>query len=307
MKSKEDVMLGIAAFVIAFLLWFQTQPLFEPGKQLEFAVPLKYEQLDDAKYMAISPPDPVMVVATGTAADLDKLDTSAVVATLDLSRVSPGKNRRPIQISGVNVPSVSVDPRKSSVEVDVEAVEHKTLEVRVQATGSAPTGLLYNGSETEPKKVDVYGPSSYLAKVAQVQVTLRLERLVPGMTDNLPVEVLDSEGKAVSLMKTNPGMVTVKPVSQPAPVTRTVPVNLNWNGSLPRGYKVASVTVEPNQVTVTGTSEKVAMIGGVECEPIDLEGQTDDFSQTVRLIYSDGFESSTKEVKVRVKVVRSRG
>ena len=305
MKTREDVLLGVAALFIAFLLWFSTQPLFEPGKELEFAVGLRYEGLDDEAFVAITPAEPVMVVASGSALDLDRLDTETIEAVVDLSSVDPGVRRLPVDIVGINVPGVTVSPKRTLVEIEIDEVARKSLPISVNPTGATPTGLSYSGSQTEPQEVQVYGPAQNMGKVETLQVTLNLGAVTPGSTVVLPVEVLDAEGRAVPAMATLPTTVTVIPLTQSAPAVRTVPINLNWEGTLPRGYRVDEVELTPNQISLTGSSAEISMIGGVDTEAIQLEGRTDDFSQTLQLLIPDGLVSTTESVEIRVKIVRS--
>ncbi len=305
MRSKEDVLLGVASFVIAFLLWFTTQPLFEPGKQLEFAVPVQFEGLNEENFVAMTSPGPVMVVASGTSVDLDRLDSQAVEARVDLSSVKPGLNRLPISVGGASVPGVEIESKERFVEIEVEKVGRRMMDVQIVPTGVPPAGLLYNGSVTTPQTVEVFGPESDLKQVDHVQVTFRLESLVSGSTIELPVEVIDKEGKAVQRMRTDPGEVVIAPKSQAAPVTKNVPVNLGYEGTLPRGYRVVSIETDPPQVRVTGESASVSMLGGLDTSAINLDGRTEDFSQKVTLVIPDGIEPSVREVTVSVKIGRS--
>lgn len=305
MRSKEDVLLGLAAFAIAVLLWFSTQPLFEPGKQLEFAVSLRYEGLDEERFVVITPPEPVMVVASGSNLDLEKIDTGRVEAVVNLSDVRAGMNRIPVEIVGIQVGGVEASPRRAYAEVEVEPLVRKSFPILVRERGATPSGLLYNGAETYPTEVVVYGPEAGMNRVSRVEVRLDLATLTSGMTDSLPTEVMDEEGKAVPGMRTEPSTVTVIPVTQLAPATKNVPINLNWSGEVPRGYRVSSVSVEPNQVTLTGAGAAISMVGGIESGAVDLDGKTRDFEVTVNLRIPEGVESSVKQVTIKVGIERT--
>lgn len=299
-------MLGLAAFAIAFLLWFSTQPLFEPGRQLEFAVPVRYAGLDEEKFVAMTAPGPIMVVASGSSVDLDRLDSQRVEAVVDLKAVRAGMNRVAVFLEGASAPGVALEPKVRYVEVEVEPIARRVMDVEIVPTGVPPAGLLYNGSVTTPQSVEVYGPESAMALVDHVQVTFRLEQLVSGSTLELPVEVLDAEGKAVQRMRTDPAEVTVAPKAQAAPVTKSVPVNLTYTGTLPRGYRVQTIRTDPLEVRVSGDSAAVAMLGGLDSSAVNLNGRTASFEQTVNLTIPDGVEPSVREVTVSVTIERIR-
>lgn len=303
--QKDKVLLGVASTGIAFLLWFQTQPLFEPGKQLEFAVPLAYEGLDDSQVVAITPAEPVMVVASGSTNDLEKLDSSSVRALINLSGAKPGVRKYPVEVTGGGVSSLEISPKIQLYEVAIERVVRRSFKVEVSVTGKPPEGLLLGDTAVNPSEVVVFGPESYFAKAALARVTFELANLRPGMTVDVPVEVLDKESKPIPLMKTEPPKVVISPQISAAPVTKRVAVNLNYKGSLPVGYRLELATVTPNQVELRGDSEKLAMLGGIESEAIDLSQLKGDSEVSVRLQVPTGALSEVAQVTVKLKIVRS--
>lgn len=300
--KRDEIQLALAAFVIAFLLWFQTQPLFEPGKQLEFAVPLEYRGLDSDRLVAISSPEPVMVVASGTRNDLDKLNTDSVVAFVDLSAAQEGTKTFVVQTSG-GANGVDIEPKTRGVEVAIETLVRKVVPVEIFTKGVAPDSLLYISAETNPEEVLVFGPKSYFEKFKKARVTLDLSILQSGKTEDLPVEVFDADGKPVPLMNSEPASVTISPKIQASPVTKKLFVNVNTSGSLPAGYRLDEVVVTPSQLQLMGSGEALSMVGALETESIDLTGLKESIEKRVKVKIPSGATSAVSEVTVKLKII----
>ncbi len=299
--KRDEIALAFASVFIAFLLWFQTQPLFEPGQQLEFAVPLEYRGLNPQNLVAISSPEPIMVIASGTRNDLDKLNTDTVVAFVDLSDAKAGTKNFVVQLTGA-INGVTLDSRVKGIAVSIEDLVRKEVSVEISTTGVAPNALLYVTAETDPEKVTVFGPKSYFEKFRQARVTLDLAILRSGMTEDLPVEALDADGKPVPLMRTEPATVTVVPKIQAAAVSKRLFVNPSFTGSLPVGYRLDEAVLEPNQVLLTGPGEALSMVGSLDTEPISLSGLTSSTEKRVKLKIPQGATSNVVDVLLKLKI-----
>jgi YbbR domain-containing protein len=86
--------------------------------------------------------------------------------------------------------------------------------------------------------------------------------------------------------------------------SRTVPVQVRFTGPPPRGYRVASQQVTPEDVAITGPASRVQQVEAVHTDPIDLTGVVDTAQFRVNVFVVDPqvrLESPTVTVRVRVE------
>ncbi len=68
-------------------------------------------------------------------------------------------------------------------------------------------------------------------------------------------------------------------------IIRDIPVNANLQGSLPEGFEVDSVSVNPETVTVHGPRKRLENIESVRTQAVDIEGRIQSFNQRVEIAH----------------------
>lgn len=302
MIRREDVLMFTVSVFIAVGLWVQVQPLFEPKKEREFEVPFEITNLSP-NLVVSRPPSRVRVVASGTAAQLDRLDTRSISAFADLSRASRGSQNLVVQISAPPSLSVALKPRSTTVELDVDRLGRTETDVEFEPTGLPPGGLIFGGATILPDVVTVVGPESLLPKVARVRVLLDLTAVRPGAPLALNTEVLDSENRPLTDLRTEPPTVTVSPAVAAAPTSKRLLIMPDWKGQPAFGYRVSGYEIRPIQVLVRGESRDLAALSTIDTAPIDITGIDKDREFKVRLDLPSGVRSpGVSEVTVTVRV-----
>ena len=301
--KREDVMLLIASFIIAVGLWYQVQPMFEPGREREFIVPLKLENKPDE--LAVFPAsDNVTLVASGTLADLDKLDASKIVAFLDLSNSKPGDIKVPIQVRGPADNNLMLRPKMTTMRVTCEFILRVDRAVKIITTGTPPEGLVLASTVASPANVELYGPSSYVKLVNSLQATIDLSKLKPGQSITVPVAPLDANGDPVPSIFTNPAQVTVAASFTASIATREVSVIVDYIGKAAPNYEIQEITVEPGRVEISGKSEDVSSTTTIDTAQLNVDGLSESKTFRIKLVAPEGISLKTQEVVVNVKVKR---
>lgn len=301
--KREDVLLLIASFVIAIGLWLQVQPLFEPGHEREFFVSLQMENKPDDLFVN-TPVDNVTVVASGTLADLDKLDTAKVMAYIELKNVGVGDSNVPIQIRAPADSNLQLRPKASSIRVTSEEITREQRKVKIITTGTPEDGLILANTIGNPDIVELFGPKSNMAQVKFLQVTVELSRLKPGQTVTAPVAILDAEGNPVPATFTNPARITVAASFTTSTASRSLPIIVNWEGEPATGFQIDEIIVEPDHVQITGKSEVVSTISTIETEKININGIKANKVTTIKLIPPPGVTLMSTTAAVTIKVKR---
>lgn len=302
--KRSDLLLAIASLAIAVLLWFQVQPLYEPGREREFAVRLRAINVPDGLTPAAMP-DSVMVVAGGSQNNLDRLDASEVVAELDLRTARAGSFASLVRVRGGGS-TVDVRPRNPRVEIRLEPITTVELAVTVDRTGAPPEGVGVQDLVLAPRRVKVVGPQSQVPKVRRARVSVDLTLATPGMAKSLVVDLLDSEGRPVPRVSSDPGSVGVTIVATPEESTKAVPVSVDWRGRIEAGWRVTAFQVSPASVVVTGSPERLIRISSLLTVPIDLTGVTGSGQKRVPLSLPSGVTANVTEVQVSFTLSRFR-
>ncbi len=299
--TREKVLLLAASFIISVALWFQVQPMFEPGREREFSIPLNFENRPD-NLATFAANDAVTVVATGTLAELDKLDISQLEAYVNLESIREGEQNLPVQIRGPSSTTLSFRPKIQRVRVTAEPIRRSPKVVEVVTNGVPPDGLVYQDAVVQPSEVLLEGPESYFNQVETARVVLDLSRIRPGSTVPLAVEIVDAEGKPVPSMTADPSRVTVAASFKVSIASRSVPVIVDWGGDPAQGYQITEITVDPPKIELSGESALIGGITTVQTNRLSFEGirQTKTMSATLKI--PDGLNADTQTVEVTIRV-----
>lgn len=91
-------------------------------------------------------------------------------------------------------------------------------------------------------------------------------------------------------------------------ITRDVPVQPRYAGPPPDGYRIASYSVQPSRLRVTGPESHIQRIESVQTDPIDLSGVVSQSEQRVHAYVSDPQVrlQSSPQVKYHVRLEKIR-
>lgn len=297
-----DILLFVTSLLISLLLWIQLVPYFEPNKEREFDVDLLLENRPE-NLIVMSAPEKFRIVASGTVEQIDNLDTTQVIAVVDLEGARAGDGSFLVSIQGPPNSSLSFIGRRNRVEIILEPVVTSEKQIDLLPSGVTSANYIYDGASIVPESVTIRGPEMYVPRVASARVVLDLSRVRPGEVFSLPVELLDDQGRPVAYVTSDPSSVTVNPAVGIADARKRVLIQPNWQGQLAFGYEVADYTIEPTQVQITGASEEVAKVRTIQTEPIDLSNLNESRTFRVRLIVpADIRLEGAAEIEVRVTV-----
>jgi YbbR domain-containing protein len=253
---------------IAVLLW-----LFVAGDETVergLRVPLEFQQLPAGVEMIGEAPSLVDVRVRGGTTALSQLDSSDVVAQLDLKAARVGRHLYQITPEQVRVPFgvqvVQVVPPSVALAFEVSA--SKEVPVVPEIEGDPVPGFVVGKVAVDPPTVQVVGPQSAISRVTEAvtePVTVAGARTT--VRDSVTIGFVDP-----SLRLKTPRLAQVTVEVNPGPVERTVmgrPVHL-----LNIGANLVA-RAEPNtvDVVVRGSREGVSSVEDDEVVvSLDLEG-----------------------------------
>lgn len=164
-------------------------------------------------------------------------------------------------------------------------------EIPIQYVGLAD-GLIVTNEPSEMATVSLRVQQNTLSDLSQsdFQVTVDLSGLGAGEHSDLPV-VADVKAQAV-IVGTDPSTVDV---SLEEIREREMPIQLDTQGTLPNGYTMGQIELDPHTVVVSGPQSRVELISEVRAEA-DIDGLRDTFSDSLRLIALDSEGNTIQDV-----------
>ncbi|MBN8194176.1 YbbR-like domain-containing protein [Bacillus sp. NTK074B] len=246
-------------------------------------------------------PDTVNVTVEGPKAVVQQAKTvKDFQVYVDLNDIEIGEHQVEIQVQNISDKlEVKLDPEFANISVQEKVTEEFTIEPQFNES------ILSNGYEAEglavdPKTVKVTGSKDEVERIAYVIATLDVEEEInENATREARVQVLDSEYNKLDVL-VDPEVVDVT-VSVVNP-SKSVPITIKQQGSLPKGTTLESISVEPKEATIFGRQDVLDTVEELLAE-VDLSKIKKDSTITVPLALKEGLNKvAPEEVKVKVDV-----
>jgi YbbR domain-containing protein len=300
--------LKVAAIVMATLLYgifVLTQNSFALN---DIRVPIREDERPEGVVL-LSPLGEVTRIRYFVDDPTVRVTSSTFTASADLSRVDPNSPTNSVQID-----VRSVDPRVSVVEwqpdevlVEVEAIERRTVDVRVEREND-PDGFDIRQPIVTPEEVIVEGPASLVRLVDAAVARIQLDPA--GLDFDRDVELIpvDTLGEQLRPVDVEPSSAHVRIAVFTNGQQRSVPVRPNIVGTPAPGFEIASVSVDPLVVQVEGDADQVANLPRIDTEPITVNGATEDLQQTAVLVFPAGvLPTGVDQVRVTITLRSEAG
>lgn len=304
-KSKVNVPLLIASFIISFFLWAAVYTQSLPLTTRQFEVDLLRDGFDDQRLAILNGDRKIKVWVTGTEQQVNELRDAEKYGQLDLSGAAPGERSYPISLQPPLLRELAHD-RVPEVRMKIETVMRRKMRVTPEAVGKLSNAPQHNLDQliADPASVTLSGPESVIKQVAEARVVYDLALADPNRASphNLPVEAVDARGRRIENVEISPIFVGVIPILVPSPVQRTASVLVRFKGTPRDGLEMAGYRVEPANVTLEGASFATNTVSSVETNPVDLTDLAESRSLEVTLKLPAGV-TAVKPNRVSVKVI----
>jgi len=300
--GRESVLLLIISLVLSVMLWLQVDIQSEPNSQREFEIPLDIRNVPEG-FMVVRSARKVKVVAEGAQSALQNLKTEQFSAYCDVDEKTSVKQRLALQMVAPTRLPVKISMRDTYTDIQLARIIRIEQKVVLEARGTVPNGVVFQGATVNPEVVSVTGPEDAINQVSEVRAVLELSQVDSGKTITAAIEVLNKDLKPVANTSAEPNTVSILPGVVAAPSESNVLVTPNYEGNPAPGYVVESITLIPNQVKITGESSAVARVRTIETQNISLEGIDKDKTTTVGLRLPRGIKvKSNSKISAVIRI-----
>ena len=227
----------------------------------------------------VSTLDPVHVRVEASQSSYSRVTNDTVHVELDLSQITKAGVQQ-VDLVGVTAYGKVVQITPSSVEVTIESRGSRYVPVNVEFTGDVQDDLWYNISRTNPSQVLVSGPSSLLQTVASARVQIDVTDRTASYDRSAPLTLLDEQGNEIgSALTASPSFIMMSiDVYPKAQLSVNTNIDTATVGTLPEGYEITGIDVQPETITVAGEQSLLDELDELSFVPISVDGYTSSFT-----------------------------
>lgn len=275
------LMVLLLSILIALATWSFIIQQTNPIRQVQVdSIPLQVTNLPPQTTLESEPPDSISAIVKAPNDTIDSLGPRTFQGQISLAGLTPGLHRAPVSIdSSVSpVQIVSMDP----ANIDIELVEiiTRTIEVQLEEESvqlPSPALELSDTPVITPTEVTVSGAAPLVQSIDHATVELPPIEASGEMQRMQAVNLVDEEGQVVEELEVEPEQVQIRVTVRQREDARDAAVQAVTEGTVPEGYRLVELLVQPERVTLLGSEEALAGIGNVvETLPVDLSQAVDD-------------------------------
>jgi YbbR domain-containing protein len=258
---------------------------------------------DERKYALTDLPSSVDITLTGSSRLITKATKidKELEAYIDLTNEDPGNKRVKVNVRGLpeGVKAV-VKPEYVDVILHKKVTKEMSVNVDLKNTRKLPEGYTAGEVVFSPKSVNVTGPEGMINQISFITGFVDVGDADETIQTKVPLRAYNQQGDLIDVQISPETAEVSVPIKKPK---KTVPISIRTNGELEEGLSLASVTSDPNEITLTGSTTSLDKYDSFKEISIDLSKIKKDTTLTVDVPVPDGIESvSVKEVTVSIDV-----
>ncbi len=301
----------LLAIVLALLVWIVAEREANPDTErtLTNFIPITLQNVP-AGMMTYEPSArTARVTLSAPESEWGVLTSDRVAAFLDLSGQVSGTLELPVQVTVDNRTArvTKIDPPRVSLKI--EPLAEAQFPVMVNVSGDPALQFASRPLETTPATITVRGPISFVRQVASASGQLSIQDARATISQTVSLSPHDRNGQNVPYVTLIPSTTQAVVRLQPLGGFRDLAVKIELRGNVAPGYLTTNVTVDPQIVTVFGSSAALEAVPGfISTEPVSVTDATEDISNRVRLALPPGVSflgDPTVQVDVKIKPIES--
>lgn len=291
-RITNNLTLKILAFLIAAFLWLIVVNIDDPVDDKTFSnipVQVTHEEVitdNNNTYQIVDNTQEINVTITAQRSVLDKIKAEDIVATANMKELTL-RTQVPIEISikgyAGKYEKATANPRNLQIQIDEEAKNN--FPITPTTTGTVRSGYEVGSLRAVPEKVTLRGPKRIINSIAKVTAEANVSGLSEDETVEAKLVLYDANNNVIdqTLLANNLGKEGVS-VEVELLQVKSVPIKVDTSQvSAADGYKLGKITVEPQEVDVTGDKSTLAGISeiNIPSSALKLEDLTQRTDRTI--------------------------
>ena len=266
------------SILLAILLWFYVRQVQDPvmgGTVWNVPVELTGESVLASRGLAVAEISDMTVdlKINAPTSVLQNLSRKNVTATLDVSKCVAGENTlyyTPKVANNVKSDGITwVDQSPESIVVRVEKLDSQVFPIKFRLKGSVAAGYQAGTAAISPEMVTVSGPVDQVSQIAEVVAVLEVDNLSQEYAGNLPLSLYNAKGELLEDLEVTLDADYVY-VVVPVVVIREIDLTVKLIDGGGAGQENATYKIEPEKITVSGSSEAMEGLTELSLGSVDL-------------------------------------
>lgn len=264
-RLMDNLGLKILAFLIAAFMWLIVVNIDNPVTDKTFSgipVTVMNEEIvtdNNRTYQIIDNTQEVSVTVTAKRSVLNNIKADDIMAVADMKELTLG-TQVPIEVTipGYKYEKAYSTPRNLQVQIDDEAKNN--FPITPTTTGTVREGYMVGEMTANPEKVTLRGPKKVINSINKVVAEVDVSGLSENSTLEAKLVLYDANNNVIdqTLLANNLGKDGVS-VEVTLYQIKSLPVKLDTSQvTAAEGYKVSGITVEPQEVRVSGEKKDLA-------------------------------------------------
>ena len=284
-RITNNLALKILAFLIAAFLWLVVVNIDDPVDDKTFSnipVQVTHEEVitdNNNTYQIVDNTQEINVTVTAQRSVLDKIRTEDIVATANMKELTL-RTQVPIEVTVKGYTGkyekATANPRNLQIQIDEEAKNN--FPITPTTTGTVRNGYEVGSLKALPEKVTLRGPKRIINNIAKVTAEANVSGLSEDETVEAKLVLYDANNNVIdqTLLANNLGKEGVSVEVELLQVDTS-------EVSAAEGYKLGKITVEPQEVEVTGDKSTLAGISeiNIPADALELEDLTQRTDRTI--------------------------
>ena len=298
--------LGLAVLMLGAVAFSQNPPTSRTiDVGIGYTVP--------AGLILVNPPTRTSVTVSGLADLVSAANSTNVLTTADITKVSPGTGVRVNLVPKTVVPGISVQTTPVVLNIDQRAVVKLSVVVRTpkgtapgwQVTKmearcpDAPCSVSFDGPVSRETNLKAYADfpvpvdgsydfPSQKVTLEQNGTPLDLDKLVQGTQPKASLDInsvnIHIEAKSGTTSR-QVALIDSAPSNPP-----------------PNCFRVTNIAVDPISVVLTGSPDVLSTVTRIALPAVDLSGKTSDYTATATIPFPPGVTGSVAKAKVTYSI-----
>lgn len=303
-NANSDKQLLILSIIVAIFMWAYVTTSTNPSTNRTFRnVPIiiqNQDKLEEKGYTIVSKDDisSVNVKLTGSRDNIVSLKADDIQASINVMDASEGIKSVDVKVdTPTGIYLDSVDPAK--INLNIQRIIEKKMPVNVVIADKLKDGKIVEVNEQNPQVIKIKGPESVINQVDRIEAHIDDPEYLDGKIHNVPINVLDKEGKIVEGADLDSKDVNL---SFYVYETKKVKVNFLVRGDIANGYVETLRAVSPDTIVIKGPGQVIRDIDEISTQTLIAGYIRSSKSGEIKLDLPEGVEVYDGDDTVTYKI-----
>lgn len=296
----------IASLAIAVVVWLSIINVSNPVTARTITgVPISitngsYIESMDLSYRIADGYDTISVTVRGNRSVVERLTSSSVTATADLTQIIDLESDPvmvPLTVSVTGVSSENITASPANIPIVLEDIESADFVISATTGSTTPaTGYEVGSMSVDPERITVRGPASVVDRIGKIQAEVDVSNIRQDKTITPTLHIYDKNEDELSdtymsYLSYNIDESSISVEVELYEVVSDIAIEAETYGEPADGYQVGEITVTPSTISLAGSASAISNLEDAgntititsDSQAVDVTGATSDVDISVNL------------------------